>query len=74
LRKGRNATPGIASAQDRERDRPGHFIIIAWRSGNGTVTGEDNHKKKWGLATGQDEMTELSPALIGERMEDAGPA
>lgn len=29
------------------------------------------YKKKWELATGQDEMTELSPALIEEWMEDA---
>jgi hypothetical protein len=35
-RKGRNVTPGI---------------VNAWRSENGTVPGEDNHKKKWELAT-----------------------
>jgi hypothetical protein len=32
------------------------------------------YKKKWELATGQDEMIELSPALIEEWMEDAVPA
>ncbi len=32
------------------------------------------YRKKWELATGQDEMTELSPAQIDEWMGDAVPA
>jgi hypothetical protein len=28
------------------------------------------YRKKWEVATGQDEMTELSPALIGDWMGD----
>lgn len=32
------------------------------------------YKKKWELVTGQDEMTELSSALIEEWLEDAVPA
>ena len=32
------------------------------------------YKKKWEVATGQDEMMELSPALIEEWMGDVVPA
>ena len=31
------------------------------------------YKKKWEVATGQDEMMELSPALIEEWLGDVGP-
>jgi prevent-host-death family protein len=32
------------------------------------------YKKKWELATGQDELTELSPETIQEWLGDAAPA
>jgi prevent-host-death family protein len=32
------------------------------------------YKKRWEVATGQDEMTELSPAEIEDWLEDAVPA